>query len=93
MALRMFIGAMVVKCSKLSGTSPRIHRSSSSSTRRMKPLLNHPGPGHTRVCAGYLSYQMFNNLYIYDPWPVNTGREYWETWGLIQPDGAYIYVK
>ncbi len=47
----------------------------------------------TRVCAGYLSYQMFNNLYIYDPWPVNTGREYWETWGLIQPDGAYIYVK
>lgn len=57
-----------------------------------RPISYHI-PGHTRVCAGYLSYQMFNNLYIYDPWPVNTGREYWETWGLIQPDGAYIYVK
>lgn len=45
-------------------------------------------PGHARAIAGWKSAtdpQTSNQaaLLVYDPWPVNDGRIYWEFWGAV----------
>lgn len=55
---------------------------------------------HARAIAGYSYVTTSGNeyLYIYEPWPVNQGDLYWESWNVFngsqgQPVYANAYVK
>lgn len=39
-------------------------------------------PGHARVGAGCKTNDLGSFLYIYDPYPEDSGRIYWEAWGV-----------
>lgn len=53
-------------------------------------------PGHARVVAGYRVQKKgvlaTSWLWVLDPWPVGTGRTYWENWDAI-PHSNFIYVS
>jgi hypothetical protein len=42
-------------------------------------------PRHAMACVGYSRYKLtflnIDSVYLYDPWPVNTGAIRWEVWG------------
>ncbi len=50
-------------------------------------------PGHARACAGtkQFSFWIFNTryLYIFDPWPANTGAIYWENFNTTTYSTSY----
>jgi hypothetical protein len=52
-------------------------------------------PGHARVVAGWRTQTKgaltSSWLWILDPWPVGSGRTYWENWDAI-PHSNFIYV-
>lgn len=48
--------------------------------------------GHARVGAGFRVKNDELWLYIYDPWPVNQGTVYWESWGTLHHTN-YVYVR
>jgi len=54
-------------------------------------------PGHARACGGWKTVESPNGtqkrwLYIFDPWPPEEGRAYWESWGAIGHTN-YIYLR
>lgn len=51
------------------------------------------GPIHARACSGFKVEEGRRNwLYIYDPWPSNQGRIYYEAWEA-QKNLNYMYVR
>lgn len=59
-----------------------------------RPCLSDDG-GHTRACAGYRQANVWwlgqprpRSLYIFDPWPANTGAVYWENYNTA----SYAWV-
>jgi len=52
--------------------------------------------GHARAIAGWktetLEGVVTSSLYVYDPYPTNFGKTFWETWGAI-PYTDYILVQ
>ncbi len=50
-------------------------------------------PGHARALGGFRVRDDDIWVYIYDPWPVNQGRAYWENWTASNHYTNYIYVR
>jgi hypothetical protein len=56
---------------------------------------------HAMACAGYSSVgfpypgmQPSSSVYLYDPWPVNTGTIRWETWGSgVSSVAGFVYLR
>jgi len=53
-------------------------------------------PGHARAVAGWRRQNKGSAvstwLYVYDPWPVNQGKVYWENWDAVTHSN-FIYVR
>jgi hypothetical protein len=56
---------------------------------------------HAMACVGYRqeNYALFGStpaksVYLYDPWPVNTGTIRWETWGAgLSTVAGFVYLR